>query len=294
MRDAICHRLLRVLIKHLTNNGGFRRMKKLAKEILICLSGYLIVSGLLVWMLPWWCPALRHLDIVKTSIEFLGVVSTLSAVLWALFGASFLRKVQRSCLTLFTEKSREYCYFAKEESGVLGEERARLGIFAKVSNASSVDAESCQVVTGEVLASSDGVKFSSFQKVCTAGFNWVYEGGREATVQKGVDKHFKFVELLEKTTMEQKDPGGTVEKPGGRTVSIFVCIPNFVNGQEVFEVGSDYKGVMIPVSLVSKTEEVKPYYLKVVWLGTDLKDYMTADKLKVMVLSVDDAEKDIV
>lgn len=269
-------------------------MRKLAMEILICLVVYLIASCLLVWMLPWWCPELRRLDIVKTSIEFLGVVSTLSAVLWALFGVSFLRKVQRSCLRLFTEKSKEYCYFAKEESTVSGEERARLGIFAKVSNSSSVDGESCQVVTGEVLASSDGVKFSVFQKVCTAGFSWMYEGGREATVQKGVDKHFKFVELLEKTTLEQKDPGGTVKKPGGRSVSIFVCIPNFVTGQEVFEVGSDYKGVMIPVSLVSKTEDVKSYYLKVVWLGTDLKEYMTADKLKVMVLSPDEAEKDIV
>lgn len=269
-------------------------MRKLAKVILALLVAYVGFSGFVIWLLPMLCPALRRLDIVKVSIQFLGVIATLAAVLWALFGASVQAMFRRSCLDLHFKKAPEYCYLAKETSEVAGETRTRLGVFARVSNASPVDAESCQVVTDEIFASSDGIKFSLIQKVCTTGFTWVYEGTREAIIRKGVDKHFKAVELLEKVIAPLLSPDGKVIRQAGRVISLSVCIPNFVGGQDSFEVGPDYKGVMIPIRLVSKTEDVKTYYLKVVWLGSELKDFMTADKLKVMRLSESEAKSDIV
>lgn len=269
-------------------------MRKIAWGIVIALTLYVIIVGLATWLLPYCCPLLRRVNIIQVAIQFISAIATLSAVTWALFGSAVMSRCRKPCLSIVSNKVDDLCYIVKEESQVPDTEVAKLGIFAKVNNTSSVEAQSCQVVTSEIFASSDGIKFSSMRKLCTAAFKWVYEDGFETIVRKGVDKYIKVAEIIEKKTKPKTDPLGKIISPGSSMFSITVCIQNHINNKDSFEVGSDYKGVMLPLKVVSNAEDVIISYLKIVWLGKDLSDYDKVDKLKIIQVSEADAMKDII
>lgn len=269
-------------------------MRKLAIVIIAILVVYGMLGGLVVLITPNVFPGIRRLDVVRILIEFLVALSTLSAVLWALFGESLIKRLHKSNLQLVADKDESLCCLVTDEAQVQDVERTCLEICVKITNESPTEATGCQLVTNEIYVSSDGIKFSKLRSVCTAAFKWVYEDDYETTVQKDIDKFARLVEIIREVSKPVGVPDGSVGDERVERTSLVVQIPDHPSKKEVIDLGVDYKGVMFPVKLVSRTENVKLYYLQVVWQGKDLKEFKVADKLKVRRLTEAEAKRDIV
>ena len=268
-------------------------MKKLAVWIGLSILLYLVLCGVSLRFSPQFLPSVKRIDILRIQIEILGGILTFSAVLWALFGDSIRKSLQKSDLDFETGKEDSYCCFIKDEVSVADLERTRLGICIKIINRSSVVATGCQLVSNEILASSDGIKFSKLKGICTAAFKWVYEDGYETTIQIGIDKFIRVVDIVKDVTKPGVVPGGASRVGSIEQTSIEVRVPDHITNKGYINLGTGYKGVMFPVKLVSKTEELKIRYIQVIWQGSDLKDFRIADKLKIRCLTETEAAKDI-
>lgn len=269
-------------------------MKKILIIVCIAIAVYLLVSVSAVAWLPCVWPSVRRAEIINTLIALLGAVSTLSAVLWALFSDSFFKMVHKSNLELIADKDDSLCYLIKDEVRVPDIERTRLEICAKISNGSLVAATGCQLVTNELYVSSDGIKFSKLRNICTAAFKWVYEDDYETTIRRGVDKFARIVDIRREVSKPAVVPGGKSRGGDTERVSLVVRVPDHTSNKGEIDLGVDYKGVMFPVKLVSETEEIKVYFLQIVWQGKDLKDFKVADKLKIRKLDEAEAKRDII
>lgn len=269
-------------------------MRKLLIVVGIVILFYFLLTILGIVYVPQFLLGVKRVDIVNTSIDFLAAISTLLAVLWALFGDSFLRKVHRSDLELIADKRDSLCYLIKDEARVPDIERTRLEICVRLANRSRIVATGCQLVTDEIFVSSDGIKFSKLRNVCTAAFKWVYEDDYETTVRNGVDKFAKILDIRKEVSKPAVVPGGKSEGRRSERISLAIRIPDHTSNKGEIDLGEDYKGVMFPIKLVSQTEPVKLYFLQVVWQGKDLKEFMIADKLKIRRLDEVEAKRDII
>ena len=84
-------------------------MRKLAIVIIAILVVYGMLGGLVVLITPNVFPGIRRLDLVRILIELLVALSTLSAVLWALFGESLIKRLHKSNLQLVADKDESLC-----------------------------------------------------------------------------------------------------------------------------------------------------------------------------------------
>lgn len=183
----------------------------------------------------------------------------------------------------------------------------RLAIYAHVENGKSIAAEGCRITCNEIFASVDGSTFSSYTKIQTASFKWVYSTKEEpylSTIRRRVEKFVRIAEIVEQDSLsEQNSPGddtgenapsSAVQMQSSTNVKlswIEVCLPSRPEADQQLKIPARYKAVLLPLTVVSKTTSENEFFLRIIWKGDEVVKYKQAGFLSISVLTWSEAKR---
>ena len=287
-RECTGNDIIKALLLVLMSKGDFmRKLLIISGSILV---GLFVASIGLIYSTPYIVPSLRRYEMATWLVAVWGVFGVLLTVAVALFGKDIWRTLHKPSLRFNVEKDRAHCHLIEDLQTVPGKIVRRVEIYGDVVNGTATPACNCQVATNKVLVSTNGASDYSLEKqFCTASFKWANSRTYEVSVRRALERYLKLVEIVEEEVDKQGGPDDKASKKKIRTVSMRVCVPSHGHATDVIEIGAGYKGIIFPVKLASDELVTDTCYVRIVWQGDSLKEYMHSDKLIVKKLSYDEA-----
>lgn len=272
----------------------------------------LVILAVLTVIAVWQYYRIPNVENVGYSLrlQFTNVASqvalslfTLAAVGTSLWYSGLNKIFLGPCVRLETVNDDLHCVLINDPHAVVrpsGE--PRLNIYVHAENTSNMPAEICQISCNCIFASIDGNRYYRFRSVQAASFKWSYpEDGTpyKTSVYNSVEKYSRIVQIVQQSS-EAENGGADVSEESlscGASDSqnvvsfIRVCIPSVSGGVPYIDVPSNYKSVLIPLTVVYKKAQAKRQYLRIVWKGDYVALFRNVGFLEVAVLSERKAKK---
>ena len=294
-----------------------RVVKRKRTYVLLLTLLFVVILGYALykcWLSAGQTPAEAYTRLAFTNVASQVILSvlTLAAVLTSLWLAGlksiFLGPELELCLT----NDELHCVPLWNSNDYADEELdKRLAIYVHVQNEKSMAAEDCRVTCNEIYVSPDGKSFYKYKTLQTASFKWVYANKEEpylATIRKRVEKYARIVEILEQrhgdnvsmlngkcdsaVVKQAKDSQSQLNNsPGEYTSWLSVCLPLTPESDAAIRIPTRYRGVMLPLAVVSKTSRESLFYAVVLWNGDEVGKYRQAGFLEVAIKKPHEAKR---
>lgn len=229
---------------------------------------------------------------------------TLGALFWSFCGNTLKNYLHGPDLKLVVAKDTVHCVLddAVPVQGPSGSKQPVLCVYAHVENASKAVATNCQLISSRVYVSVDGVGFYPYKSWQTASYKWLYEPSENqnvARIQKSVEKYARLVTIVQQDeaalSKEGTREGLQVEEVARVSVGntswyeIQMPISHLVMKEFGISVAPQYRGIILPITIVCSESSNITEYVKIVWRGKSVGDYRLPGMLSVEVIAKDKA-----
>lgn len=298
-----------------------RWLQRLAKRkrtyVLLLTLAFVALLGYALYKC--WLNATETPTTAYTRLAFANVASqvvlsilTLAAVLTSLWLAGLKSIFLGPELELRLTNDELHCVPLWNGNNIPAEEQDKcLAIYVHVQNDKTMAAEDCRITCNEIYVSPDGKSFYKYKTLQTASFKWVYANKEEpylATIRKRVEKYARIVEIIEQRhgdnvsmVSNSVDTGGVIEDKSSQnrfdasrneyTSWLSVCLPLTPESDADIRIPTRYRGVMLPLAVVSKTSPESVFYALVVWNGDEVGKYQQAGFLEVAIKDPHEAKR---
>lgn len=237
-------------------------------------------------------------------------ILTLAALCWSLCGKNLGNFLHGPELKMVANKDAVHCVLDNDlpTQGSIGASQPILSIYTHVENMSKSVATKCQLISNRVYASVDGESFYAYKRWQTASYKWLYAQKDQpytTDVRNSVEKYARIVTIVQQeTSSASSEPEGfqkgTVRMPslgdGAKRVEaswfeIQMPVAHFVGREFGIRVSPQYRGILLPITRVCAEGGSITEYIKIVWRGNSVRDYLLPGMLSVEVKSHKEAKK---
>lgn len=240
-------------------------------------------------------PSTDWRDIIRTWAMCASAIGSCGAVVIALFKDSMLAMINAPNLDLDVSNIAPYCTIENAMAGGSSKESGKfVEICAKVVNNGINPAVKCRVVCDAIYTMGADGKFSAstehmFRPVT---FSWSGTSSCDIDIASGLPGYVKIAEIRTRDSElgDESDPSvhkKTVEKP-----YMVVCLPDKSKRGKNVEFDVDCKNIILPVQLVCAGGKPKQKYVKIVWNGKTIGDYIK-DQKKLAVIDIDASSEEL-
>lgn len=260
-------------------------MRKIA-GIMLIITVVVVAAGVAIHLCL--TPLTEWRDVVRTWAVCVSAAGSLGAVIVALFKETLLAKLNAPSLDLDVSNTQPYCLVENAMAGGSSKESGKyIEICAGIKNIGLNSATKCRVICEEIYTMGADEKYSASpeHKFRPTAFPWAGATSCDVDIANGLPSYVTIAEIRTRASElgAGSDPGSsrkTVERP-----YIVVCLPDKVKRGKYIEFEFDCKSVILPIQLVCAGERPKRKYIKIVWNGKTINDYIT-DHKKLAVLDV--------
>lgn len=245
-----------------------------------------------------------RLAVANVATQVVLSLLTFVAVCVSLWMAGLKLLFQRPKIRLISANDKLHCILENVPTDLpMPIEKPYLDIYAHLENLSSIAAEGCRITCNKIYVSVDGSVFHLYKIIQTASFNWTYASKDEpylAIIRKSVERFCRIMKILQQSTVEAgADGNASIEikdkvESSGNVSWIEIYLPERPGAKGTIVIPTRYCGVLLPLTVVSKSTEERTFFLKVVWHGDKVEKYEQAGFLEVDVLSDEDAASKLI
>ena len=275
------------------------KIKRLLILVLVLILALLAI-GVAVWTaMP--TPAVQYTRLAVGNLATQIGLSffTFVAVCISLWVAGINRYFVGPDILIKTAIDELHCVLSANTRRLPGElDNVRLTIYVHAENSSSIVAEDCRLTCNKLFVSVDGLTYYKYKNIQTASLRWVYpnlEDPYSTTLRKRVEKFARIVQIVERVNDDEDssadDNSEQSTESADRTVVswIEVCLPLTPESSESIRIPTQYRAVLIPLTIVSRTAKERQVFCQVVWRGDSVRKYAEAGYLGAKIISEGDA-----
>lgn len=234
---------------------------------------------------------------------------TLAALCWSLCGNALKNFLHGPELRMVVNKDAVHCVLDNNlpAQGALGAGQPLLSIYAHIENLSKSVATECQLISNRVYVSVDGKSFHAYKRWQTASYRWLYaqkDKPYTTEVRNSVEKYVRVITIVQQEkSFESSEPGGLQSGVinsafvGGAEKNIEASwfeiqlpVAHFGGKEFGIRVPPQYRGVLLPITRVCAEGSGITEYVKIVWHGGSVRNYMLPGMLSIEVNSHKEVE----
>ena len=227
--------------------------------------------------------------VIRLWAEILGAIGSFGAVIIALYKEPIWAIINAPRLEMNVGNDGPFCSIENTMSGGGDEIGKFIEICGKITNCGMSAANKCQVTCEEIYTLGADGKYSASDKhqFRPMSFKWSDTDSKELDIPNELHGYIKLAEIRARGS---ELGGETGEKSNGKKNSklyIVVSIPDKTVKGKCIELEPDCNKVILPLELFCAGTKPRKKFVKIIWEGKSIADYIT-DHKKLAVLPVAD------
>lgn len=234
--------------------------------------------------------------VIKGWATCIGSFGSFVAVIVALYKDTLLAWMNAPDLRMKVGNQRPLCTVENSMAGGSTKETGQyVEICAVISNVGVHEARRCRIICEELYTTGADGKYSPSDEHQFRPYSFPWSETKsscDVDIANGMKEYVKLAEIRTPASElgDESEAKGT-EKNSAKTFLV-ICLPNKSARNKYIELEPDCKSVIIPIQLVCAGAKPRLKFVKIIWNGKAIKDYIK-DHKKLAVIEVDPSSKEL-